>query len=160
LSSGGRDPRRLFTPAERSAVAARQHHICGVCERDLPDVFHVHHVIPWIVGGPTHIDNGMAVCPDCHHNAPILPLPHFVPREWQDEGTPCILPILRHRGFATLAAAPGAGKTLFAGSAFLQLVNTSDVGRVVWFVPNRNLRRQVKQELRAIGVHLDSMPLS
>jgi hypothetical protein len=27
------------TPAERAAVAARQHHICGVCKRDLPDVF-------------------------------------------------------------------------------------------------------------------------
>jgi superfamily II DNA or RNA helicase len=155
LSSQGRVPRRLFTPAERAAVAARQRHLCGVCGRDLPKVFHVHHKIPWISGGPTHIDNGMAVCPDCHHNAPILSLPGFVPREWQGEGTPGILPILRHRGFATLAAAPGAGKTLFAGSAFLQLVDTSDVGRVVWFVPNRNLRRQVKNELKAIGVHLD-----
>src|SRR6185437_7635 len=76
--------------------------------------------------------------------------------EWQDEGTPRILPILRHCSFATLAAAPGAGKTLFAGSVFLQLVNTDDVGRVVWFVPNRNLRRQVKRELAVIGVHLDA----
>jgi superfamily II DNA or RNA helicase len=156
LSSGGRDPRRLFTPAERATVAARQHHICGVCECDLPDVFHVHHVIPWISGGPTHIDNGMAVCPDCHHKAPILTLPGFVPREWQGEGVPRILAILRRSGFATLAAAPGAGKTLFAGSVFLQLASTGDVGRVVWFVPNRNLRRQVRKELAAIGVHLDA----
>jgi superfamily II DNA or RNA helicase len=160
LSSGGRDPRRLFSPTERAAIAARQHHLCGVCERDLPEVFHVHHVVPWISGGPTRIDNGMAVCPDCHHKAPILALPGFAPREWQDEGAPRILPILRHRGFATLAAAPGAGKTLFAGWTFLQLADTADVGRVVWFVPNRNLRRQVKEELTAIGVYLDTDSVS
>jgi superfamily II DNA or RNA helicase len=156
VSSRGRDPRRLFTAAERAVVAARQHHTCGVCERELPKVFHVHHVIPWINGGPTHIDNAMAVCPDCHHKAPVTPLPDFAPREWQEEGAPSILPILRHRRFATLAAAPGAGKSLFAGWTFLQLVNTGDVGRVVWFVPNRNLRRQVKKELADIGVHLEA----
>ncbi len=99
---------------------------------------------------------GRAVCPDCHHKAEILPLPDFVPREWQDEGAPYILPILRHGRFATLAAAPGAGKTLFAGSIFLQLIETGDVGRVVWFVPNRNLRHQVKSELTVIGIHLDT----
>jgi superfamily II DNA or RNA helicase len=156
LSSGGRDPRRLFTAAGRAAIAARQHHICWVCKRDLPNVFHVHHVIPWVIGGPTQVDNGRAVCPDCHHKAEILPLPNFVPREWQDEGAPRILPILRHGRFATLAAAPGAGKTLFAGSIFLQMIETSDVGRVVWFVPNRNLRRQVRNELTVIGIHLDT----
>jgi superfamily II DNA or RNA helicase len=156
VSSRGRDPRRLFTAAERAIVAARQHHVCGVCEQELPAVFHVHHVTPWVSGGPTHLDNAMAVCPDCHHKAPVIPLPDFSPREWQEEGAPRILPILRHHEFATLAAAPGAGKSLFAGWVFLQLVNTGDVDRVVWFVPNRNLRRQVKKELAPIGVHLDT----
>jgi hypothetical protein len=32
------------------------------------------------------------------------------------------------------------------------LVNTGDVGRVVWFVPTRNLRRQVRNELAVVGV--------
>lgn len=73
-------------------------------------------------------------------------------RECQGEGTPRILPILRRCGFATLAAAPGAGKTLFAGSAVLQLVNTGDVGRLVRFVPTRNLRCQVRNELAVVGV--------
>src|ERR1017187_8591713 len=41
-------------------------------------------------------------------------------------------------------------------SVFLQLASTGDVGRVVWFVPNRTLRRQVRKELAAIGVHLDA----
>jgi hypothetical protein len=50
-----------------------------------------------------------------------------------------------------MAAAPSAGKTLFAGSTFLQLVNTSDVGRVLWFVPTCNLRRQVRNELAVVG---------
>jgi HNH endonuclease len=149
LSSGRRDTRRQFTPAERAAVTARQHHIRGVCKHDLPVVFHVHRVIPWISGGLTHIDNGMAACPDCHHRAPTLPFPDFVPWQWQDEGAPRILPILRCCGFATPAAASGAGKALFAESAVVQLVNT---GRVVWFVPTRNVRRQVRTELAVVGV--------
>lgn len=107
ISSGGRDPRRLFSRAERVSIAARQRHLCGVCQQPLPGTFHVHHVIPWIRGGPTSPENGMAVCPDCHHRAPIEDLPGFVPREWQREGTPRVLPILRRSGFATLAAAPG-----------------------------------------------------
>jgi len=115
-------------------------------------VFHVHHVIPRISGGPTRIDNGTAVCPDCHQKAPTLLLPDFVPREWQDERTPRILPILRRCGLATLAAVPGSGKAPFARFAVVQLVNTGDVGRVMWFVPTHNLRRQVRNELAAVGV--------
>jgi hypothetical protein len=104
LSSRGRDTRRLFTPAERAAVAARQHHIRGAY------------------------------------------------KQRQGEGAPRILPIFRCCGFAMLAAASGAGKALFAGSAFAQLLNTDDVGRVVWFVPTRNLRLQIRNELAVVGV--------
>ena len=156
MSSGGRDPRRLFAQTERAAIAARQRHMCGVCKRELPEVFHVHHVIPWISGGPTDIDNGIAVCPDCHHRAPILAFPGFDPREWQDEGAPHIL-----RSCAIESSRPwplrlALGRQDSPDGSFLQLAKTGDVGRMVWFVPNRNLRRQVKKELGAIGMHLDT----
>ena len=41
--------------------------------------------------------------------------------------------------------------TRFAGSTFLQLVNTGHVGRVLRFVPTCNLRRQVRNELAVEG---------
>jgi len=52
---------------------------------------------------------------------------------------------------ASMAAAPGAGKTPFAASTFLQLIDTVDVGRALWFVPTCNLRRQVRNELAIVG---------
>ena len=150
-----RDPRRLFTPAERAEIAARQHHRCAVCSEELPRVFHAHHKIPWADGGPTHPDNGMAVCPECHLNAPVLPMPQFSPRAWQEEALPDILRILRNGAFATLNAAPGAGKTKFTGWAFQNLLATGDVERMVLFVPNGHLRGQHAESLKELGIHLD-----
>lgn len=151
----GRDPQRLYSPTQRAAVADKQHHQCLVCESDLPEVFHVHHVVPWGLGGPTTVENGMAVCPDCHLKAPVRDLRRFAAREWQAEALAKILPILRNRAFATLSAAPGAGKTLFGGWAYWQMAATNDCARIVWFVPNSNLRKQVRTELKKLGIYLD-----
>ena len=58
---------RFFTEAQVLAMIARDGEcvLCGahysICE--------AHHLIPWTawVRGPTDIDNGALVCPDCHH---------------------------------------------------------------------------------------------
>jgi superfamily II DNA or RNA helicase len=146
----------LFSSAERRQIAAKQHHACGVCDGNLPEVFHVHHVIPWADGGPTQVDNGMAVCPECHQNAPTQPLPKFTPRAWQEEALTEILPMLRAGEFATLNAAPGAGKTPFAGWVYRNLAKVGVTARLVVFVPNAHLRGQWADELRKIGIWLDS----
>src|SRR5262245_61437628 len=156
LDGPRRDPRRLFTTAERAAIAARQHHTCGVCQKDLPQVFHVHHVIPWHEGGPTVIDNGLAVCPEDHAKAPIQPLPAFIPRAWQAEALPEVLPLLRAGEFATLNAAPGAGKTLFSAWAYMNMARVGACARVVVFVPNTHLRVQWVDDLKTVGVYLSA----
>jgi len=129
-----RDPRRLFSSAERAQIAARQRHVCKHCDGNLPVGFHVHHVIPHSAGGRTHPNNGIAVCPSCHPLAPVLPMPNFVPRQWQADALPGLLPILRRRQFATLNAAPGAGKTAETAWIYENLQATEDIQRIVVFV--------------------------
>jgi superfamily II DNA or RNA helicase len=149
-----RDPRRLFSAADRAQIAARQHHTCKHCSGDLQPGFHVHHVIPHSAGGRTHVDNGVAVCEPCHPRAAVLPLPNFVPRQWQAEALPVLLPILRRRQFATLNAAPGAGKTAETAWIYENLQSTEDIQRIVVFVPNGHLRKQWKDELEKRGIWL------
>lgn len=137
-----RDPRRLFSSSERSMIAARQHHACHECGAGLPEVYHVHHVVPWAEGGRTHPDNGVALCPECHLRVEVKLPPAFEPRAWQEEALPNILPLLRGREFATLSAAPGAGKTEFTAWAYTNLRATGDALRLVVFGPNTHLRGQ------------------
>lgn len=150
-----RDPRRLFSPSERTQIAARQHHLCSVCEGDLPDTYHVHHIVPWADGGRTEPDNGTAVCPSCHQKAPVEQLAAFIPRTWQVEALPRVLPKLRAGEFSTVSAAPGAGKTLFAGWVYRNLADLNDITRVVVFVPNANLRTQWSGVIKTLNVFLD-----
>jgi superfamily II DNA or RNA helicase len=150
-----RDPRRLFSSSQRTHIASRQHWACDECGRDISDgIFHAHHVIPWADGGPTETDNGVAVCPDCHQHATIHQLPAFTARRWQNAALPKILPKLRHGEFATLSAAPGAGKTLFTAWTYRQLSDSGDVARLVVFVPNSHLRTQWADEVKALSVFL------
>jgi superfamily II DNA or RNA helicase len=155
-----RDPRRLFSAAERAQIAARQHHTCKHCSGDLQTGFHVHHVIPHAAGGRTHPDNGIAVCEPCHPKAAIHTIPNFIPRHWQQEALPTILRILRAKQFATVNAAPGAGKTAFSAWALENLFATEDVVRVVIFGPNTHLRNQWKDELAERGLFIRSDSVS
>jgi superfamily II DNA or RNA helicase len=151
-----RDPRRLFTDAQRTRIASRQHRQCSECGNDLPDIFHIHHVIPWALGGLTEEDNGVAVCPDCHLRAEIKQLDSRAPRDWQREAAPEVLPLLRRHEFATVSAAPGAGKTWFSAWIYRQLADMGDVARIVIFVPNTHLRKQWQSEVKSLNVFLQT----
>jgi superfamily II DNA or RNA helicase len=149
-----RDPRRLFTNSQRAQIAARQRQQCNGCAGELAAGFHVHHVIPWSQGGPTEVDNGVALCIECHRIAPVRELPGFQPRRWQKDAMGTVVPILRGGQFATVSAAPGAGKTLFAAATYNALRDAGDVNRVVVFVPNKNLRSQWASEVTPLNVFL------
>lgn len=61
------------------------------------------------------------------------------PRDWQVQALPVIAERIKNDGAATLSAAPGAGKTIFAGLVFRQLRELGVVERMVVVVPNRTL---------------------
>ncbi len=60
-------PRRVFTPQQRKAIAARDGYYCAAPGCGTPgDWCEVHHVIPDAEGGPTEVDNGVLLC--WHHH--------------------------------------------------------------------------------------------
>lgn len=63
-----------------------------------------------------------------------------VARQWQAEALPICLAAIAESGVATVAAAPGSGKTFFAGMLFKALLR--DVDRMVVIVPRAGLVQQ------------------
>jgi 5-methylcytosine-specific restriction endonuclease McrA len=62
---GWRDPRRSFSPAERSLIFARAGGRCehrGLFFRCRNAATHADHVWPWAAGGPTVLSNAQALC--------------------------------------------------------------------------------------------------
>lgn len=58
---------RLFTPAQRRALAHRDKG-CAVKGCGMPPSWcEAHHVTPWKAGGPTDVDNGILLCSHHHH---------------------------------------------------------------------------------------------
>jgi superfamily II DNA or RNA helicase len=72
-----------------------------------------------------------------------------MPREWQLEALDGILSAIIRGGAGTLSAAPGAGKTVFAGLVFEALRDLGLVDRMVALVPRRTLVDQWAEKLTA-----------
>jgi hypothetical protein len=68
IVTGHTDTRRLFSENQRLAILARDGG-CTFPGCDRPAAWtQVHHIIPWIEGGPTTIDNGAMICRFHHRN--------------------------------------------------------------------------------------------
>ncbi|GAA2174341.1 hypothetical protein GCM10009846_19920 [Agrococcus versicolor] len=59
--------RRLFSPAQRRAIAARDRGCRAPGCSAPPGWCEAHHVTPWSLDGPTDVDNGMLLCAFHHH---------------------------------------------------------------------------------------------
>jgi hypothetical protein len=58
---------RLFSTAQRRALATRDRG-CRAPGCSMPPAWcEAHHVLPWLAGGPTDVDNGILVCTYHHH---------------------------------------------------------------------------------------------
>lgn len=157
--SVNRDPKRLATEAERRQVYARQHGRCDECLARLDEHgFEVDHIVRHEHGGVSSLDNYRGLCPACHRNANGSPAPRIALRGWQERALADVLPPLHAGRFATLAAAPGAGKTIFATTAANRLLDAGTVERVVVFVPNLRLVEQWADAAKRLGLHLDPSP--
>lgn len=61
--------RRLFTPAQRKALAIRDRD-CRAEGCDIPAAWcEAHHLTPWGRGGDTDLDQGVLLCSFHHHRA-------------------------------------------------------------------------------------------
>src|SRR5262245_3218913 len=137
-------PRRRLSRADREALFLRSN---GRCQREscstaiTLETFHVAHLRAHAHGGPTVLENLGAWCAPCNwvQGARDVRDTRVAPRAWQLEALPAIVERIARSGAATVAAAPGAGKTVFAGLVFEQLYAAGLVDRLVVFVPNLTL---------------------
>ena len=172
--SGGRDKRRRFTETDRSEAYARQNGRCAMepssipgCTKALLPGFHMHHVVEHVGGGVTTLGNDLAVCPTCHKFAATAQREDFIPREWQDEAFGLLLPKLWGEalndageatfgpGFATLMAAPGAGKTKMALWLATNVMARGGAERLVVFAPRLRIIDQWVRNAKEFGLNLE-----
>jgi len=150
----GLDPRRSFSDADRRRIYTNQRGYCANCKgpvRLRDGSFHVHHVIPHHLHGATVIRNAVGLCQRCHrdldHGTLVGPPPP-APREWQATHIPEAVDALAVGGSKfTVAAAPGAGKSLFAGIVADRLWDAGHIGRVVVVAPTGQLIDQWSDNL-------------
>jgi superfamily II DNA or RNA helicase len=155
------DRRRRPTVDERREIFLRADGRCQNCGTNLGADYHNAHLAAYSNGGPTSPENVEAWCPDCNLRlggedaAGAWPLR---PRDWQAEALPRVLHRIYSTGVATVNAAPGAGKTLFAGFVFKKLLEAGLVERAVIVAPATIIAPQWEAAFKRLGIYLDTQP--
>ncbi|MEA2232384.1 MAG: hypothetical protein QOD83_2200 [Solirubrobacteraceae bacterium] len=160
--SSSRRPRRRVPRVLRERLYQRSN---GICERDgceteiSLDTFHVSHLRAHASGGGVDEANLAAWCSRCNliQGARDASDTRLAPREWQLEALDPVVARIIADGAATVSAAPGAGKTVFAGLVFETLRDADVVDRMVVLAPRRALVEQWTKALRA-SRHLELKP--
>lgn len=139
-------PRSRISRALRQKLFARSGATCEHgCGRSIElETFHVAHLRAHASGGPEVEANLEAWCTQCNYDqgsrdASDSRLP---PRQWQLEALDQIVARIAADGAATVSAAPGAGKTIFAGLVFEALYDAGIVDRLVVLTPRATLVEQ------------------
>jgi superfamily II DNA or RNA helicase len=143
---------RRFSRSEHDALYLAADGSCARCGAVLEPGWHADHMIPHVVGGPTDVINGQALCPRCNlkKGSYVVNL-----RRWQQDA---INSFYEHNARDFLASAtPGAGKTTFALELARQLLDAGRVRRVAVVVPTDALRQQWADAAGAVGLAL--MPI-
>lgn len=152
---------RRIPPALRREVFERDGGICRYPDCGVAitrENFHCAHLRSAAHGGPPILANLAAWCAPCNlkfgnRDALDTRLPL---RPWQEEALPILVGALSHRGYATLMAAPGAGKTVAAGRVFDWMLHAGLVHRVLVVVHRLTLVHQWRDALRdQCHIHLD-----
>jgi superfamily II DNA or RNA helicase len=157
-------PRPRPTRAFRELIYDRSG---GQCQREGCDrrieleTFHVAHLRARVHGGPLHESNAEAWCQPCNYAQGPRDAgdSRVTPRLWQLEALDRALSSIARGGAATISAAPGAGKTVFAGLAFEALRDLGLVDRMVVLAPRRTLVTQWAEKLTAQR-HIELKPHS
>ena len=59
---------RFFSSTQRKELFLRANKKCQMCGVPISlDNFHADHITPYVLGGPTTLANGQAVCPSCNY---------------------------------------------------------------------------------------------
>lgn len=157
----GLDRRRRLSVEDANFLYVRANGRCEKCGVELGPDWHGAHGIAWGRGGATTIEQMQAQCVLCNLRNGTRE-EHWVKevrlRDWQELAIPKLLEAIFLRGFATLHAAPGAGKTIAAAVIFKRLYDLGIVKRLVVIVPNSAIISQWRETLGRFRIHLDDKP--
>lgn len=138
----------------------------GVCQRDRTtpislESFHVSRLRAHANGGALVAENLEAWCSRCNfaQRANDARDTRIGPRAWQLEALDPVVSQIVTSGAATVSAAPGAGKTVFAGLVFDALREADIVDRLVVVAPRATIVDQWVEALRK-ACHLELKPFS
>ena len=61
------DERRMFTEEQKIQIYHRDQGICKGCGKYVSEYnWHADHIIPWVKGGCTEVENGQVLCVKCN----------------------------------------------------------------------------------------------
>jgi superfamily II DNA or RNA helicase len=145
--------RRFFSGRERVALYLAADGRCSWCGEELAPGWHADHMDPHVLGGPTDVVNGQALCPTCNLKKGDRTVDL---RPWQRQAIEGFYASRKSDFLVT--ATPGAGKTVMALSLARRLIDEGAVRRVAVLVPTDALRQQWADEAAHFGISL--MPVS
>ena len=167
------DPRRKFSRQEVWRAWQRQGCVCNLCGRGIPfDLIVGDHIVPWIRGGPTTLQNLQALCGSCnlrkgsdpqeiaaeHFDLELIAPSRAPMRKWQTEAIPTALGLLG-REAVLIEACPGAGKTRFGLEVAYALVAKEAISRVLIVVPTLAIADGWQRAASSTSMDAPTLPL-
>jgi superfamily II DNA or RNA helicase len=150
--------RRRFSAIERQVLAHISDWKCSICSANL-DQFHADHIAPFSKGGPTHLDNGQALCPTCNlkKGAKMNTLQIPALETWKNNARPWQNNLLQSFNSTAenffLEACPAAGKTIASiGCALSEKVGGAKLFIVV--SPSTEIQSQWQRKMAEYGIQL------
>ena len=141
---------RRIPPGLRRTVFLKSNERCQRCDEPITfKTFHVAHLRAASHGGPAVESNLEAWCLPCNlkHGDQDVCDTRVTLREWQKDALPIVIEALTMENVATVMAAPGAGKTVFAGAVFAKGQDAGLWCRLLVLVPRLPLVEQWKNAL-------------
>lgn len=148
--------------AMRELVYQRSGGKCQRCGKPIEfETFHVAHLRAHVHGGPLIPENLEAWDARCNfaQRSGDARDTRLKPREWQLEALDPVVARIINDQAATVSAAPGAGKTVFAGLVFEALREADFVDRLVVVVPRLTIVDQWVEALRK-DCHIELKPFA
>lgn len=171
----GIDARRYFSARDKQRLLIRADGRCEGCGNTLTDTWHAHHMIPHTSGGDTYLQNGQALCPDCHadaHKGDIVS-GHTKSAElgqevsllfgrdysWQER---CLDTFVNNIGrhysinqgeFGSafvMEVTPSGGKTVGSLKIAAHLVDQDLVDYVIWLSPRESIKQGIEDDCKKV----------